>query len=88
MDTKTNNSNMEEVGGRIVRISLEEALKPTQRQLNIIADIERYCGGEFKGKTKQEATKFISTYKKDLELEYELEAIIWESKHGDWGCRD
>lgn len=71
-----------------MRITLKEALKPTQKQLNIIYDIERYCGGVFKGKTKQEATKFISTYKKDLEFEYDLEAIVWESKHDDWGCRD
>jgi len=71
-----------------MRITLEEALKPTQKQLDIIYDIERYCGVVFKGRTKQEATKFISTYKKDLELEYELEAIVWESKHDDWGCRD
>ena len=71
-----------------MRITLKEALKPTQKQLDIIYDIERYCGDVFKGRTKQEATKFISTYKKDLELEYELEAIVLESKHGDWGCRD
>ena len=69
-------------------ISLKEALKPTKAQLGIIADIERYCGKEFTGKTKQEATKFIFKYKKDLVFEYELEAIVFESEHGDWGCRD
>ena len=42
----------------------------------------------FNGKTKQEATEFISKYIEDLKFECELEAIVFESEHGDWGCRD
>ena len=45
-------------------ITLEEALKPTKAQLDIIGSIENYCGYEFKGNTKQEASKFISKHKK------------------------
>lgn len=53
---------MEEVGGRIVHITLEEALKPTQKQLKIVENIEETLSVKFTGKIKEDARKFIDIH--------------------------
>lgn len=37
-------------------------LKPTQKQLDFIADMEELGCGEFKGKTRKEASDYISKH--------------------------
>ena len=35
-------------------------MKPTEKQLRFIADIEEFVGEQFRGTTKKEATEYIS----------------------------
>lgn len=35
-------------------------IKPTEKQLQFIADIEEFVGEQFRGTTKKEATEYIS----------------------------
>ena len=57
-------------------ITLEQALKPTQAQLEMIAAIEIRCGYAFEGKTKQEASEFITKHIDDLKFQDELDGIV------------
>lgn len=65
-----------------MRITLEEALKPTQKQLKIIENIEETLAIRFKGKTKEDARKFIDTYMNayitTYNLENELSALAYD----------
>lgn len=81
MDTKTNNPKLEEVGGRIVRITLKEALKPTQKQLKIVENIEETLSVKFTGKTKEDARKFIDTHMDAYITAYNLECELYALAH-------
>lgn len=59
-----------------MRITLEQALKPTQAQLEMIDAIEIRCGYAFEGKTKQEAYEFITKHIDDLNFQDELDGIV------------
>lgn len=50
-------------------------LPPTEKQLELISELQWMC--EFKGKTRGEASDFISKY---LSLKNELNGVITESK--------
>lgn len=50
-------------------------LPPTKKQLEVISELQWLC--EFKGKTRGEASDFISKY---LELSNDLNGVITESK--------
>lgn len=46
--------------------------KPTQKQLDYIADIEQFSDEKFIGTTKQEASAYISRNKDKYRLEMEV----------------
>ena len=66
--------------------------KPTKKQLELVYAIEDIVGPIWKGNTKEDASKYISEnidiYIKEVELQAELEAVVFESEHGDWGDRN
>lgn len=64
-----------------MRISLEEALKPTQKQLVLIANMEEILPVNFVGKTKEEARKFIDTHINSYVVAYNLECELYAIAH-------
>lgn len=64
-----------------MRITLEEALKPTQKQLKIIENIEDTLATKFKGKTKEDARKFIDTHMDAYITTYNLECELYALAH-------
>jgi hypothetical protein len=42
--------------------SLADRIKPTEKQLDFIAEIEKYVGDTFDGKTRQEASEWIDEH--------------------------
>lgn len=67
-------------------------LRPTEKQMSLIYAIEDTVGPIWEGKTKEDATRYISkyidAYVAGIRFQMELDAIEFESEHGDWGCRD
>ena len=57
-------------------ITLEEALRPTKAQQEMLDAIEIRCGYSFEGKTKQEASEFITKHIDDLKFQDELDGIV------------
>lgn len=43
-------------------MALADRIKPTEKQLNFIADIEKFVGDTFDGETRQEASKWIEEH--------------------------
>lgn len=64
-----------------MRITLEEALKPTQKQLKIVENIEETLSVNFVGKTKEEARKFIDTHINSYVVAYNLECELYAIAH-------
>ena len=42
--------------------SLADRIKPTEKQLDFIAEIEEYVGDTFDGETRKEASEWIDEY--------------------------
>ena len=42
--------------------SLADRIKPTEKQLDFIAEIEEYVGDTFDGKTRREASEWIEEH--------------------------
>lgn len=41
--------------------------KPTEKQMNLIREIEEYCGVDFNGETREEASDFIDEWLFELQ---------------------
>lgn len=52
-------------------------MKPTEKQLKFIEDIQEFTGKAFNGNTKEEASKFISENIKQYKLEMEVRSPKW-----------
>ena len=55
----------------------EETMKPTEKQLKFIEDIQEFTGKVFNGNTKKEASKFISENIEQYKLEMEVRSPKW-----------
>lgn len=55
----------------------EETMKPTEKQINFIRDIQEWTGEQFTGTTKKEASKFISENIEQYKLEMEVRSPKW-----------
>ena len=64
-----------------MRITLKEALKPTQKQLVLIENMEEILPVNFVGKTKEEARKFIDTHMDAYITTYNLECELYAIAH-------
>lgn len=56
--------------------SLADRIKPTEKQLDFIAEIEEYVGDTFDGETRREASEWIEEH---LE-EYNQMRRFWEEE--------
>ena len=54
-------------------------MKPTQKQLDFIADIQEFVGKSFTGTTKEDATKYIS---ENIEMFRLLSMDNWALENG------
>lgn len=57
----------------------EKLMKPTQKQLDFIADIQEFVEKPFTGTTKEEATKYIS---ENIEMFKLLSMDNWALENG------
>lgn len=55
----------------------EKGMKPTEKQMNFIEDIQEWTGKQFKGTTKEEASKFIEENIEEYRLEMEVRSEKW-----------
>lgn len=61
------------------RISVRDRLPATERQLKLIADMEKFVGEKFRGKTISEASAWIEGH---MELFKLLTMDTWALEHG------
>lgn len=74
----------------------------TEKQITFIEDLgqhplididmnqicKKYNIADINNINRFQAKKIIDDLIKRIDFELELEAIVWESDHFDWGCRD
>ena len=52
-------------------------MKPTEKQIDFIKDIQEWTGKQFTGTTKEEASKFIDENIEEYRLEMEVRSPKW-----------